>query len=286
MQIDLYADASIVKRRYRELALLYHPDKNPNNKVAEEYFKILTQGYNILSEPDKKQEYDLMLKNFYDNKTSQPSAVRTKTKQEEVREKLRRHAENRRQEVIQEYLKDEDTLSHKNRLIISILFFVSGILMCYNNWFLNYLNFNIIYILIGSFMFGFGAYMIANITYKRRLFNRAMSIQDLNTVYGPVRLFVVLFLITPAVFLGVMKFTMFIHLTYFYDYTIVKEFEINTTGASYNYEVNGEEISRIMEGNPNKYLYHKKSELRVKFSRINPNISELVTLEEITEESK
>ena len=61
MGLEPGVDASVVKKRYRELALLYHPDKNPNNKTAEEYFKVITQGYNVLSEPDQKYYYDYML---------------------------------------------------------------------------------------------------------------------------------------------------------------------------------------------------------------------------------
>jgi len=47
-----------LKRSYRKLAIQYHPDKNPNNKEAEEKFKEVSSAYDILSDPDKKTKYD------------------------------------------------------------------------------------------------------------------------------------------------------------------------------------------------------------------------------------
>jgi molecular chaperone DnaJ len=47
-----------IKKAYRKLALQYHPDRNPGNKAAEEQFKRITEAYEILSDPQKRQTYD------------------------------------------------------------------------------------------------------------------------------------------------------------------------------------------------------------------------------------
>jgi molecular chaperone DnaJ len=52
------ASEADIKKAYRQLALKYHPDKNPDNKQAEERFKEAAEAYDILSNADKKQRYD------------------------------------------------------------------------------------------------------------------------------------------------------------------------------------------------------------------------------------
>ena len=47
-----------IKSAYRKLALKYHPDRNPDNKDAEEKFKEASRAYEILSDKDKRQRYD------------------------------------------------------------------------------------------------------------------------------------------------------------------------------------------------------------------------------------
>ena len=52
------ASADEIKKAYRQKAIQYHPDKNPDDKVAEEKFKEAAEAYEVLSNPEKKQRYD------------------------------------------------------------------------------------------------------------------------------------------------------------------------------------------------------------------------------------
>ena len=52
------ASADEIKKAYRKVAMQYHPDRNPGNKEAEEKFKEAAEAYEILSDTDKKSQYD------------------------------------------------------------------------------------------------------------------------------------------------------------------------------------------------------------------------------------
>ncbi|MCF6295435.1 MAG: molecular chaperone DnaJ [Flavobacteriaceae bacterium] len=56
--VNKSATATEIKKAYRKKALQYHPDKNPNDKTAEEKFKQAAEAYEVLSDPDKKSRYD------------------------------------------------------------------------------------------------------------------------------------------------------------------------------------------------------------------------------------
>jgi len=47
-----------IKKAYRKLAMQFHPDQNPGNKAAEEQFKEAAEAYSVLSDADKRRQYD------------------------------------------------------------------------------------------------------------------------------------------------------------------------------------------------------------------------------------
>ena len=52
------ASADEIKKAYRKKAVQYHPDRNPDNKEAEEKFKEAAEAYDVLSDSEKRAKYD------------------------------------------------------------------------------------------------------------------------------------------------------------------------------------------------------------------------------------
>mgnify|MGYP000385235768 FL=1 len=56
--VDKNADEATIKKAYRQLAKKYHPDMNPGDKEAEKKFKEASEAYAILSDAEKRRQYD------------------------------------------------------------------------------------------------------------------------------------------------------------------------------------------------------------------------------------
>jgi curved DNA-binding protein CbpA len=106
LELKNYASNADIKKAFKRLALLYHPDKNPDNKIAEELFKEINEAYQILSNELTKSRYDQLLalgyhhsqlKNGFFNKEQDKSNIeeeeRFAAKQAAWREHLRRKTE-------------------------------------------------------------------------------------------------------------------------------------------------------------------------------------------------
>ncbi|MDD4556364.1 MAG: molecular chaperone DnaJ [Alphaproteobacteria bacterium] len=65
LEVDRNADGETLKKSYRKLAMKYHPDRNPNDKEAEEKFKYINEAYDVLKDEQKKAAYDRYGHNAY-----------------------------------------------------------------------------------------------------------------------------------------------------------------------------------------------------------------------------
>ena len=62
--VDKNASQDEIKKVYRKLAMKYHPDRNRDNKKAEEKFKQITEANEVLSDPEKRKKYDTLGSNW------------------------------------------------------------------------------------------------------------------------------------------------------------------------------------------------------------------------------
>src|ERR1041385_1856301 len=56
--VERNASEEDIRKAYRKLAMQYHPDRNPNDKQAEERFKEINEAYQVLSDSEKRTHYD------------------------------------------------------------------------------------------------------------------------------------------------------------------------------------------------------------------------------------
>ncbi|ADH86024.1 DnaJ C-terminal domain-containing protein [Desulfurivibrio alkaliphilus] len=65
-----------IKKAYRKLALKYHPDRNQGNKEAENRFKEISEAYAVLSDPEKRKQYDTFGADGFQQRYSQEDIFR------------------------------------------------------------------------------------------------------------------------------------------------------------------------------------------------------------------
>jgi len=65
-----------IKRAYRKLAMKFHPDRNPNKKEAEERFKEINEAYAVLSDKEKRKQYDTFGKEGFHQRFTQEDIFR------------------------------------------------------------------------------------------------------------------------------------------------------------------------------------------------------------------
>jgi len=58
LELKVDATQDEIKKAYRQMAMKHHPDKNLNNPEAEAMFKLCAEAYEVLSDPEKRQQYD------------------------------------------------------------------------------------------------------------------------------------------------------------------------------------------------------------------------------------
>uniref|UniRef100_UPI003F4BFDC7 DnaJ domain-containing protein n=1 Tax=Brachyspira catarrhinii TaxID=2528966 RepID=UPI003F4BFDC7 len=60
LDVNIFASNEKIKKSYRELAMKYHPDRNPGDENAHRMFVDINEAYEVLSDKEKRMEYNVM----------------------------------------------------------------------------------------------------------------------------------------------------------------------------------------------------------------------------------
>lgn len=74
--VERNVEPTALKKAYRKLAQTYHPDRNPGDKAAEERFKEITEAYAVLSDAEKRKQYDRFGESGFHQRYSQEDIFR------------------------------------------------------------------------------------------------------------------------------------------------------------------------------------------------------------------
>lgn len=140
--VKRYASIDEVKYAFRRLAVQFHPDKNPGNPAVEEKFKQMVAAYNVLSDEEKKRNYDLRLSGFYTYKKT--SAAEKQETEEELKAKRREQVRQMRQklkekeekEINEAYAEAKRKIPYKWRYTIVIVGTLAALFFILDNWFM------------------------------------------------------------------------------------------------------------------------------------------------------
>jgi len=157
-----YSELQVIKKVFRQLALKYHPDRNPDPAAAET-FKTLVKTYEILSNPILKEKYDYRLRTGYDYQY--PTSYQTTDNKES---RMKRYARMRKEkdaleeiENLNRYEESLKSFSFKWRLILCSLLIVSAVFTILDGWYEKAST-----TAFGEFLFVVGIVLIWNEIYK------------------------------------------------------------------------------------------------------------------------
>jgi hypothetical protein len=163
--LPIGSDAATVRRAYLDQAKKHHPDIRPNDKESEEFMKILNQGYDILSNPDKKSLYDNLLYNHYQRKESAPKKKSTTRTDYEKRSSMARERQQRKDEQFVVHFMQRRRI-FQYQIIVFIMLLIGCPVYAWNNWYVDFDSFDHVRLLLCGFLFIIAAVRLAVLAYR------------------------------------------------------------------------------------------------------------------------
>lgn len=273
-----YASIDEVKAKFRQLAVKFHPDKNPDMPEVEDVFKKMSAAYTILSDEDKKRKYDLQLSGmvtYQQAESDEEKKAKRKAEVKRMREQIKAKEE---KEISDSYKKAQKVLPYRWRYILTLVITVFSFILILHNWFLLDIEGEVEYAFFRMFT-GYVLSVLTVIFFLNSLFKKwnAKNIKtpfqfDLRNRIGSFYVLYLLFMITftfnaPDIYKQ-------IHLSTFGNTT--RGYVRNAgKGIKIIYEVKGERFVKYDETGSRTYFWGAIP-MRIRYSKLSPHISEVV----------
>ncbi|NUM31538.1 MAG: J domain-containing protein [Bacteroidetes bacterium] len=138
LEIEDFSEIDEIKKAFRRLALIYHPDINKSPQASEK-FKMLVKAYETLKNTESKKKYDELLKNGFD--FSDIFSLKTKSETEYERRKKQYFRMRKEKDELDEveniasYEKSLRNFPYSFRIVFLILINLSGIFLILDDWY-------------------------------------------------------------------------------------------------------------------------------------------------------
>jgi hypothetical protein len=275
------SDAATVRKAYLALVRQHHPDLNPGNTESENFIKILNQGWEILSNPGKKEMYDALLYNHYNRASrKEQSASARSNNQGETRAQRASHIRAERNE---RYVADfgRKQAFFRFQILVSILLAIGAPFYAFNNWFVDFDSYDHMRLLLAAIFFGaaifrliilaFRYYNVYNILHPENPKNDAV-------IYGSLLLS--LFVI-PMLLFQAGEWRKQYHLSHYATETAARITYRNGLFVIYDFEAGGATITKNVTLTDQFYsmdsLVQAAGKLRIRYSERDPRITEEIT---------
>ena len=266
-----YANLTEVRRAFKQLAVRYHPDKNPGDKQAEEKFKEISNAYNVLGEYDTKQEYDIRLSGM--NMLLKKDPVKEK---EEKRKKMREELIRRRKrEAEEKIINDWNGLNSGTPLWLrhsfNIGLMATGAIMIISNWFYTLESFSPLSLIFAIILILIGNVREQNLWYTRYLYQEFKGKISFKIPSRVMRNWVLGMTLSILTGIGGANLMKAYHFAYYSAVTtgIVEVKYKGTYTVNYTYWVNGKAYTKRMPSR-NIYTLPSSRKVRVRYSMLNP----------------
>jgi hypothetical protein len=264
LQVEENASNEEIKSSYYKLAMQYHPDRHPDNPMAEEYFKRINEAYQVLRDPVKRQWYNMMLQGYLFTAPKDPRKYGT-----------RRYASPAAPPVYE----DNDKRPQWLRVAMPGLIILWGLMLVFNNWFLTSRGYEAAKVFSGILMVLVSSYFFVNALYAGWLKKQAEGKLKFNPEARSLMLFILLLFLTVPLFVGLGMLRKSWQLGHYGRVTHGQFTELVSVGGRYRGEVlyytdDRKAYTKSIEFNYFFPLTLKNARIDIKYSTHEPRIAQ------------